>query len=135
MQTERPTKRPALPTPNTARASSLRRGAIVAITALACVALVSACGGSSGSPSTETTGTLKTPVNTARVAKSIEGTLLEKRHLHATVVCPATAPSEVGKTFECVASVRAVKAPHAITKSTFIVTIQNRGGYVTYVGQ
>jgi hypothetical protein len=106
--------------------------ATAAAAALACAALVSACGGSSSSNGS---GPATTNVNTARVARSIEGTLLEKRHVHATVVCPQAVPQEVGKTFECIARITAVKPPHAVTSSPFLVTIQNNRGYVTYVGK
>jgi hypothetical protein len=125
MQIERPTLRFTGPV-----AVRLRRGASVATTALACAALLSACGGSS---STEPAS--HTNLNTARVAHSIEQTLLEKRHLHATVVCPAAVPQESGRTFECIAKVTSAKAPHAVSNSPFLVTIQNNRGYVTYVGK
>jgi hypothetical protein len=74
-------------------------------------------------------------VNTAQVAASIKETLLNKRHLSVTVVCPGAVPSEPGKTFECIATGRAAKPPHAVTRTPFLVTIQNGKGYVTYVGK
>ena len=132
MQIERLTERPSLPFARATRARSLSRLAIIAFVALACAALVSACGGSSSSKE-PTTATI--PVNTARVAKSIENTLIEKRKIHATVVCPQTAPTEVGATFECTATYKAAKAPHATIKAPFVVTVQNSKGYVTYVGK
>jgi hypothetical protein len=110
------------------RASRVAAGAAAA---LACAALVSACGGSSSTGSSAGT----TTVNTAQVASSIKETLLNKRHLNVTVVCPAAVPSEPGKTFECIATGRATKPPHAVTKTPFLVTIQNGRGYVTYVGK
>jgi len=122
-----------LPTLTVTRPASvrLRRGAAAAITALACAALVSACGGSSSTSSQPVT----TTVNTAQVASSIKETILNKRHLHVTVVCPAAVPAEKGKTFECIATGHSTTPPHAVTKTPFLVTIQNNRGYVTYVGK
>src|SRR5262249_8932209 len=125
MQIERPTL--TFTGPGAVR---LRRGASVATTALACAALLSACGGSSSTESAS-----KTNLNTARVAKSIEETLRDKRHVHATVVCPGAVPQETGRTFECVAKITSTTPPHAVTNSPFLVTIQNNRGYVTYVGK
>lgn len=99
------------------------------VAALACAALVSACGGSSSSSTPTTT------VNSAQVAASIEETVLKKSHLHVTVVCPAAVPAEKGRTFECVATGKSTAPPHAVTKTPFLVTIQNNRGYVTYVGK
>jgi hypothetical protein len=123
MQIERPTL-------IVARAVSLRRGALAAITALACAALASACGSSKSS-----TEAAKTNVDTARVAADIEQTLFAKRHIHAKVVCPAAVAAVPGATFECIASSTATKPPHGVTKEPFVVTIQNARGYVTYVGK
>jgi hypothetical protein len=112
-------------------ALSRRRGAGVAAATLACATLVSACGGSSSTGS----GPASTNLNTARVAKSIEDTLLEKRRLRSKVTCPAAVPQEAGRTFECIASITAAKPPHAVKNTPFLVTIQNNRGYVTYVGK
>jgi hypothetical protein len=125
MQTERPTLR-------VVRAVPFRRGAVVAIAALACAALVSACG--SSKTSTESS-TAKTKVDTARVALSIEQTVLAKRGIHAKVACPAEVPAVPGATFECIATSTATKPPHAVSKTPFVVTIQSTRGYVTYVGK
>jgi hypothetical protein len=103
------------------------------MTALACAALVSACGSSKSS--TESSNAAKTNVDTARVAVSIEQTILAKRRLHAKVVCPTAVPAVPGATFECIATTTATKAPHAAVKTPFVVTIQNTRGYVTYVGK
>ena len=120
--------KPPSPIPTTVRPARARARArsIVAIAALAGAALISACGSSSTTSSTATTD-----VDTARVAASIEQSVLEKRHIHTTVVCPTTVPQETGKTFECIATT--TKAP--ITKTPFVVTVQNSKGYVTYVGK
>jgi hypothetical protein len=111
----------------------VRRGATASVTALACVALISACGSSSTS-STSTTAA-KTNLNTARVAVSIEQSILNERHLHSKVVCPTAVPQETGKTFECIATTTTTKPPIKTITTPFIVTIQNGKGYVTYVGK
>jgi hypothetical protein len=120
------------PTPRTVTVVQARRGAIVAITALACAALLSACGGSSSSTSSTST----TNLDTARVARSIEASVLSERHLHVKVTCPVTVPQEAGRTFVCTAIGHSTKNPSVITTSTpFTVTIQNDKGYVTYKGE
>jgi hypothetical protein len=116
------------PTPRIARVVRVRRGIVVAVTALACAALMSACGSSSSS-------TAKTNLNTARIALSIELSILNERHIHAKVVCPAVVPQEKGKTFECTATSHALKPPHAVVTTPFVVTIQTDRGYATYVGK
>jgi hypothetical protein len=106
------------------------RAATLAITALVCATLASGCGSSKSAASSP-----RANLDTTRVAASIEQTLLEKRHLHSTVVCPAAVPQEKGRTFECIATIRATKPPHAVSKAPFVVTIQTDRGYVTYVGK
>jgi hypothetical protein len=118
-----------------ARAVPLRRGAVVAITALACAALVSACGSSKSSTSSTESSTAKAKVDTARVALSIEQTVLTKRRIHAKVACPAEVLAVPGATFECIATSTATKPPNTVTKTAFVVTIQNTRGYVSYVGK
>src|SRR5437762_8266229 len=93
MQTESP---PLKITP----AASPPRAALVVAAALACTALVSACGSSTSSEGT----TPKANVDTAKVAVSIEQTILTKRHLKSTVSCPAPMPAAPGNTFECTRS-------------------------------
>jgi hypothetical protein len=115
------------------RAVPLRRGAIAAITAVACAALASACGSSKSS--SESSSGAKTNVDTARVALSIEQSVLTQRHIRAKVVCPATVAAVPRATFECIATSTATKPPHAVTKTPFLVTIQNARGYVTYAGK
>jgi hypothetical protein len=117
------------PTPKTARVIRARRGAIVA--ALACTALISACGSSSSSNSTAA----KTNLDTKRIALSIEQSILSKRHVRATVSCPAVVPQEKGKTFVCIATYNTAKKPSSVVKTPFTVTVQSAQGYVTYVGQ
>jgi hypothetical protein len=101
---------------------------LVALAAVACAALISACGSSSSS----TSGGATTTVDTARVAASIEETVLAKRKFHVKVVCPAAVQAEVGKTFECIATPTAPTGSK--TPVPFQVTVQNNKGYVTYVG-
>jgi hypothetical protein len=93
---------------------------------------MSACGSSSSS---STSSTAASNLNTVRVAGAIQESILKERKLHAKVVCPTTVPQEQGKTFECVATTTSAKAPHTEVKTTFVVTIQNSKGYVTYVGK
>src|ERR1700676_3511787 len=119
------------PTPIRVRGMRVCRGAGASVTALACVALLSACGSSSSS----STSTTKTNLNTARVALSIEQSILTERHLHSKVVCPAAVPQEQGKTFECIATTTTTKPPVKSVTTPFVVTIQNSKGYVTYVGK
>jgi hypothetical protein len=120
------------PTPIRVRVIRVRRGATASVTALACVALLSACGSSSSSSSTSTS---KTNLNTARVAVSIEQSILNERKLHSKVVCPTAVPQEAGKTFECIATTTTTKPPIKTITTPFVVTIQNSKGYVTYVGK
>jgi 7-keto-8-aminopelargonate synthetase-like enzyme len=115
-------------TPGAARA---RRGAGVAVAALACALLVSACGSSSSSSSSTAT----TTVDTARVAASIQQSVLTERHLRVTVVCPSTVPQEKGKTFICIATGHSAKNPAVVTKTPFKVTVQTDKGYTTYIGE
>ena len=110
---------------------SIRRATGVALPVLA-AALLSACG-SKSEPSTSSTA--KVNVDTPKVAKSIENTVLEKRHLHVKVLCPALVPAIPHQTFECVATTRSSKPPFTETKTPFVVTIQTARGYVTYEGK
>src|SRR5271163_4664026 len=111
------------PTHTTPAIVRIRRAAIAAV---ACAALVGACG-SSGSSSTATTS-----LNTTLVAKSIEESVLSKRHLHVTVTCPANVVQEEGKTFVCTATSHSAKNPSTVVTTPFKVTVQNNKGFVTY---
>ena len=119
-------------TPITVRA---RRTASIAATALACAALMSACGSSGTSSSSTGSTATKTHLDTARVERSIEQSILTERHLHSKVVCPAVVLQEAGKTFECIATTRSAKRPATVKETPFLVTVQNSKGYVTYVGK
>jgi hypothetical protein len=104
----------------------------VALAVAACAGLISACGSSSSSSSSTAA---KTNLNIARVAHSIEQSIVAQRHLTATVVCPTTEPQEKGKKFECIATTRTIAKPVKVAKTPFVVTVQNEKGYVTYVGK
>jgi hypothetical protein len=119
--------RPKSPNPKAAR--SCRR-LIAVLTTVAFAAALSACGSKSSTSSTTATN-----VDTAKVARSIEESIVAQRHLKATVVCPVTVPAEQGKTFNCVATTHTTKAPQTPVKTTFVVTVQNSRGGVTYVGK
>ena len=97
---------------------------------LAFAAVLSACGSKSSTSSTPAKN-----VDTAKVARSIEQSILAQRHLPSTVVCPVTVPAERGKTFDCTATTHTTKKPHTAVKTTFLVTVQNNRGGVTYVGK
>jgi len=115
------------PKPTAARGSARRNGAVVAASALVCAAFLSACGSSS---------TKTTELDTARVSKAIETSILDQRHLKATVECPTGVPQEKGKTFTCTATVRSTKPPYSVIyKTPFEVTETNSAGYTTYVGK
>jgi hypothetical protein len=98
--------------------------------AFACAALLSACGSSNSS-----TESAKAYVETGKVAKDIEHTIAAKQGLKARVLCPAPMTAVPGNTFECVASIEAAAAPHTVTKTPYIVTIQSSRGFVTYVSK
>lgn len=107
-----------------------RRAACVTLAVGGAALLLGACGSSKSSSSTAT----KTNLNTARVAHSIEASILAQRHLVATVTCPAVVPQEQGRVFECTAVIHNAKSKKTTT-TPFEVTVQNSKGYVTYVGK
>jgi hypothetical protein len=111
--------------------SAPARAAGIALAILACGGLLTACGSSSKSSSSNG----KTNLNTARVQRSIEQSILTQRHLRSKVVCPTAVPQEKGRTFECIATTETVKHPVKQGKTPFVVTIQNDNGYVTYEGK
>jgi hypothetical protein len=113
------------PTPGVVR---LRRG--LPLAALAAAALMSACGSKSSTSSAP-----KVSVDTAKVARSIEASIFAQRHLRSTVVCPVSEAAEAGKTFECVATTQSLKKPVHPVKTSFVVTVQNKRGGVTYIGK
>jgi hypothetical protein len=125
MHIESPSPRTG-PSPTVARVVRVHRTAIAAVAALACAALVSACGSSVAS---------RTNLDTARVAASIEHSILSQRHIQAKVSCPSVEPQQQGKTFECTATTRSTQRPFAVRTTPFVVTVQNSKGDVTYVGK
>ena len=112
------------------RARKVRRSAAPLALLIGAV-LLGGCGSSSSSKTSSTVKSVN--LNTARVARSIQESILAQRHLHYHVTCPATVPQEQGRTFECVATGRDAK--HKLATTPFLVTIQNKRGYVTYVGK
>jgi hypothetical protein len=101
------------------------------IAVLACAALASACGSSSSS----STSTTATNLNTHHVELAIKQSILEKRHLHASVSCPAKVAQEKGTTFVCTATTTTTTKPPVVAKTPFKVTVESNKGYVTYVGE
>jgi len=108
----------------------LRRPILIAVAAVSGALMLSACGSNSKSSSSG-----KTKLDTARVARSIEQSIVTQRHLRAKVVCPTSVPQEKGRKFECVATTETVKRPVKVGKTPFVVTVQNANGYVTYEGK
>lgn len=69
-----------------------------------------------------------TPVilNTERVERSIEASVLVQRHLASQVSCPVNIEQEAGVVFVCVATVRGRQFPVDVTET-------DGHGHVTYV--
>ena len=65
-------------------------------------------------------------LDTERVERAIEQTVLQKRHLRATVSCPAGIEQKKGLVFRCIATFKGGQTP-------FVVT-EDAGGAVHYVG-
>jgi hypothetical protein len=65
-------------------------------------------------------------LDTERVERAIEQTILEKRHLKSTVSCPSGIQQKKGVVFRCLAKFKGGQTP-------FVVT-QDEGGAVHYVG-
>ncbi len=81
--------------------------------------VLAACGSGSSSTGSEFLSTTQTKA-------AIEASILEKRHVHATVVCPPEVVREKGVRFECVAT-----TPNGV-KTIFRVVEANDRGYVEY---
>ena len=91
----------------------------VTLIAVAAAALALAgCGGSSDKPK---------PLNTERVERAIENSILQKRKLVASVSCPSGIERKKGKQFRCLATFRGGSTP-------FLVTQKDDRGSVSYVG-
>jgi major membrane immunogen (membrane-anchored lipoprotein) len=89
---------------------------LVVAAAAAAVALVG-CGGSD-KPKT---------LDTERVERAIEQSILQKRKLTATVSCPSGIELKKGKKFRCIATYKGGRTP-------FLVTQDDDKGAVHYVG-
>jgi len=114
--------------------------------ASACAGLLGACGSSTPGRQATTASTATTPtdLDTARIAASIERSILSERHLSSHVVCPSPVVQEAGVKFDCTATIAVAKkppkkgkkpAPAAPVVTPFEVTVQTNQGYVTYVGR
>jgi hypothetical protein len=89
--------------------------------AAAAVALALAgCGGSDNSDKPK-------PLDTERVERAIENSILQKRKLVASVSCPSNIERKKGKRFRCMATYRGGRTP-------FLVTQRDDSGSVNYVG-
>ena len=84
---------------------------------LAVVALAAGWWNSSSSP---------VILNTVRVERSIEASILAQRHLASSVGCPVNIVQKAGVVFDCVASVRG-------RQFTVVVTETDGNGHVVYV--
>jgi hypothetical protein len=67
------------------------------------------------------------PLDTERVERAIENSILQKRKLVASVSCPSNIERKKGKRFRCVATYRGGSTP-------FLVTQRDDRGSVNYVG-
>ncbi|MFL5824252.1 MAG: hypothetical protein ACJ764_12525 [Solirubrobacteraceae bacterium] len=93
------------------------------------VALALAGCGGSGHPTANTpTATAHGTLDTSRVARAIQASILAQRHIHATVSCPHNVPLRKGWHFVCFATTGAGQTP-------FVVTEVNGRGSTTYVGK
>ena len=65
-------------------------------------------------------------LNTERVERSIEASILAQRHLASTVSCPVNIEQKAGVVFDCQATVRGRQFPVVVTET-------DGSGHVTYV--
>jgi hypothetical protein len=65
-------------------------------------------------------------LNTERVERSIETSILSQRHLASTVSCPVNIVQKAGVVFNCQATVRGREFPVVVTET-------DSNGHVTYV--
>ena len=65
-------------------------------------------------------------LNTERVERSIEGSILAQRHLGSMVSCPVNIVQKAGVVFDCQATVRG-------RQFQVVVTETDGNGHVTYV--
>lgn len=66
-------------------------------------------------------------LDTERVERAIEASVLKQRHLHTTVTCPSGIERKKGVTFRCLALYRGGRTP-------FVVTEDDAKGSVHYKG-
>jgi hypothetical protein len=66
-------------------------------------------------------------LDTERIERAIEQSILQKRHIVATVTCPSGTERKKGKKFRCLATYRGGRTP-------FLVTQTDDRGAVRYVG-
>jgi uncharacterized protein DUF4333 len=74
-------------------------------------------------------GSSKKPkiLDTERVERAIEQSIVEKRHLRATVSCPSGTEQKKGIKFRCIATYKGGRTP-------FVVTEDDDKGAVHYIG-
>ena len=65
-------------------------------------------------------------LNTVKVERSIEASILSQRHLASTVSCPVNIVQKAGVVFDCVATVAKRQFPVVVTES-------DSNGHVVYV--
>lgn len=90
---------------------------LLLIPALAIALGLAACGGSSRPKI----------LDTERIERAIEQSVLQKRHLHAQVSCPAGIEQKKGVVFRCTAVYKSGQNP-------FVVTQDDSRGAVHWVG-
>lgn len=66
-------------------------------------------------------------LDTEKVERAIEQSILQKRHISAQVSCPSGTPQRTGYAFRCLATYRG-------GQTVFVVTEENANGGVYYVG-
>ena len=93
----------------------------IAAALMAAAGAISGCGGDSS-------GFDKNKVlDTERVERAIEQSILQKRKIQATVSCPSGIELKKGKKFRCIATYKGGRTP-------FVVTEEDDRGAVRYVG-
>jgi uncharacterized lipoprotein YajG len=91
------------------------------LTALALVCLAG-CGGTTRTVNVTTPATI---LDTERVERAIEASILQQRHVSATVTCPSGVVQRQGVTFVCIATTQKGTTP-------FDVTQTDSAGHVSY---
>jgi hypothetical protein len=94
------------------------RLAPIALAAVGAALAASGCGGGSDKPKI---------LDTERVERAIEQSVLQKRHIKAVVSCPSGIEAKKGKKFRCLATYKGGQTP-------FVVTEDDGKGAVHYVG-